>query len=68
MSTSPFRKGSQTAVESRPVVVDAGGDVVVEVGRVIDARGPQAGPGSVDFITSPGNSPSGRRSGSSKPS
>ena len=51
MSTSSFRKGSQTAVESRPVVVDAGGEVVVEVGRVIDARGPQAGPGSVDFIS-----------------
>ena len=45
MSTSPFRKGSQTAVESR-----AGGEVVVEVGRVINARGPQGGPGSVDFI------------------
>ena len=41
MSTSPFRKSSQTAVESRPVVVDTGGEVVVEVGRVIDARGPQ---------------------------
>ena len=23
---------------------------MVEVGRVIDARGPQGGPGSVDFI------------------
>ena len=42
MSSSPFRKGSQTVVESRPVVVDAGGEVVV-VGRVIDARGPQSG-------------------------
>ena len=42
MSSSPFRKGSQTVVESRPVVVDAGGEVVV-VGRGIDARGPQSG-------------------------
>ena len=33
--------GAQAAVESRPVVADAGGEVVVEVGRVVDARGPQ---------------------------
>ena len=31
-STSPFRKGAQAAVESRPVVADAGGEVVVDVG------------------------------------
>ena len=33
--------GAQAAVESRPVVADAGGEVVVEVGRVVDARGPE---------------------------
>ena len=31
----------QATVESRPVVANAGGEVVVEVGRVVDARGPQ---------------------------
>ncbi len=33
--------GAQAAVESRPVVADAGGEVVVEVGRVVDARSPE---------------------------
>ena len=34
-------QGPQAAVESRPVVADAGGEVVIEVDRVVDARGPQ---------------------------
>ena len=34
-------QGAQAAVESRPVVAYAGGDVVVEVDRVVDALGPQ---------------------------
>ena len=33
-------QGAQVAVESRPVVADAGGEVVVQVDRV-DALGPQ---------------------------
>ena len=34
-------QGPQAAVESRPFVADAGGEVVVEVDRVVDASGPQ---------------------------
>ena len=34
-------QGAQAAVESRPVVAYAGSDVVVEVGRIVDAFGPQ---------------------------
>ena len=34
-------QGSQAAVDARPVVADARGDVVVEVDRVVDASGPQ---------------------------
>ena len=34
-------KGAHTAVESRSVVAYAGSKVVVEVGRVVDALGPQ---------------------------
>ena len=33
--------GAQAAVESRPVVAYAGGEVVVQVGRVVDAVGPE---------------------------
>ena len=36
-------QGAQAAVESRPVVAYAGGEVVVEVDRVVDALGPQGG-------------------------
>ena len=34
-------QGAQAAVESRPVLADAAGEVVVEVDRVVDACGPQ---------------------------
>ena len=34
-------QGAQAAVESRAVVAYAGGEGVVEVGRVVDALGPQ---------------------------
>ena len=34
-------QGAQAAVESGPVVAYAGSEVVVEVGRVVDALGPQ---------------------------
>ena len=34
-------QGAQAAVESRPIVAYAGSEVVVEVGRVVDALGPQ---------------------------
>ena len=34
-------QGAQAAVDSGPVVAYAGSEVVVEVGRVVDARGPQ---------------------------
>ena len=33
-------QGAQAALESRPVVAYAGSDVVVEVGRIVDALGP----------------------------
>ena len=39
-STSPVLRARHTAVESRAVVADTGGEVVVDVDRV-DARGPQ---------------------------
>ena len=40
-STSPFRQGAQAVVETRPVVAEAEGEVVVEVDRVVDAGRPQ---------------------------
>ena len=40
-STSPLPQRPQAAVESRPVVANAGAEVVVEVDRVVDANGPQ---------------------------
>ena len=38
---APFLRATHAAVESGPVVAYAGRDVVVEVGRVVDALGPQ---------------------------
>ena len=40
-SRSSFQTTSTSPLRLAPVVADAGGEVVVEVGRVVDARGPQ---------------------------